>query len=560
MKTWLKISVGLLVWGAVLSGGCSGATTNQPATAAAAIQAIRQAPDPSAVISAYASGFAVAFNDPQLYQAYVTRMVDMGLPEMAYHQAQTLTALQPDSGLAWGVMAYVDARRGQMPEAVSAINLAGQFAPANQFVAHTAGEILAWYDLKADKSKLPDNAKEGVARIRVLLEKQPAFISSYDTARNAYQSQSNAAPSSAPAAGTASSAQAPSAAAASPTSPGAYAPQAEAGSPAVVPADQGAPATYLSPSIEPAYAPTYYPAYDGWAPDYYDDWGPGWVAPSPWCWWYPCGFWGGCGFYPYGLTFAFGFGHGDHDHGHGFDHHNEYGCYGRSGLGGGFGGRPDPAFWHNGAHGTHGFFGTPAQPTATLAQLNHQGSASSSFAAAGGAARWWDGASRSGAAIPRTPLPSGGSAFVANNARATQGTLQASRAPASAAPTIHSWSGTARSYPAAPSPRPADSPPAYRAPVYSAPHYAAPASRWSGAYHSVPSYGGLWGRSAPAYSAPATHSFSGGFHSFGGGAGGGFSGGHSFDGGGSHGGGFHGGGFGGGGSHSGGGFGGGGHR
>src|SRR5208283_5223651 len=192
MKTWLKISLGLLVWVAALRSGSSGAMTNQPVTTAAAIQAIQQAPDPSAAVAAYGSGLAVAANDPKLHEAYVARMVEMGLPEMAFHQAETLTTLQPNNGLAWGVVAYVDARRGQMPEAISAINLAGQFASSNKFVAHTAGEIVAWYDLKADKSKLPDNAKDGLTRIRGLLDKQPDFTQAYETGRQAYQSQTNA--------------------------------------------------------------------------------------------------------------------------------------------------------------------------------------------------------------------------------------------------------------------------------------------------------------------------------------------------------------------------------
>ena len=128
MKTWLKMSLGLLVWGSGLGSGCSESVTNQPASVAAAIQAIQQAADPSAAVAAYGSGLALAANDPKLHEAYVARMVDMGLPEIAYHQAQTLTTLQPNNGLAWGVVAYVDARRGQMPEAIAAINLAGQFA------------------------------------------------------------------------------------------------------------------------------------------------------------------------------------------------------------------------------------------------------------------------------------------------------------------------------------------------------------------------------------------------------------------------------------------------
>ena len=94
------------------------------------------------------------------------RMVDLGLPELAFHQAQTLTTLQSNNGLAWGVVAYVEARRGNMAEAISAINLAGQFAPNNPLVERTAGEIMAWYDIKADKATLSENAQRGLATIR----------------------------------------------------------------------------------------------------------------------------------------------------------------------------------------------------------------------------------------------------------------------------------------------------------------------------------------------------------------------------------------------------------
>ena len=420
MKTWLKISLGLLVWGGALGSGCSGALTNQPVTTAAAIQAIQQAPDPSAAVAAYGSGLAIAPNDPKLHEAYVARMVDMGLPEMAFHQAETLTTLQPNNGLAWGVVAYVNARRGQMPEAVSAINLAGQFASNNKFVAHTAGEILAWYDLKADKTKMPENAKDGVARIRGLLDKQPAFTEAYDTARKAYQTQSSAAQPAGPEAPAqdASAAQAPEVSATSPISPGAYAPQAVAAPQTLAPADQGAPLTYLSPPAEPDYTPVYYPPYYDWAPDYCYDWGPGWCAPSPWCWWSPCGFWGGCGFFPFGVTLAFGgfddFHHGHHDggfdHGHGFGHGGDSGHGGNFGHGGnnghggnfgsggtfasagGFGNRNNPAMWHNGSHGSSSYFGTPARPSASLAQFNTQGSAgrsSSTFAST--STHWWAG-------------------------------------------------------------------------------------------------------------------------------------------------------------------------
>src|SRR6266404_2692332 len=162
MKTLPQSLILFLVWSFALFSAKPATPGEQSMDAA--IQAVQQAPDPSAAIAAYAKGLTIDRNNPRLYDAYVSRMVDLGLPEMAYHQAQTLTTLQSNNGLAWGVVAYVDARRGQMPEAISAINLAGQFAPDNKFVEHTAGEIVAWYDLKADKANLPLGAKEGVAK------------------------------------------------------------------------------------------------------------------------------------------------------------------------------------------------------------------------------------------------------------------------------------------------------------------------------------------------------------------------------------------------------------
>ena len=158
MKKWSeRIPVIFGIWGCVLATAWGESTTDPEV--AAAIQAIQQAPDPSATVAAYVNGAAVDRNDPKLSEAYVARMVDLGLPELAFHQAQTLTTLESNNGLAWGVIAYVEARRGNMAEAISAINLAGQFAPDNPLVERTAGEIVAWYDVKADKATLSENAR-----------------------------------------------------------------------------------------------------------------------------------------------------------------------------------------------------------------------------------------------------------------------------------------------------------------------------------------------------------------------------------------------------------------
>src|SRR6266850_5757362 len=199
MKNWLKILRILAVGGSMLvaAGGAFAATAH--GTSTATIQAIQQASDPSAAVTAYANGIATDRNNPEIYSAYISKMVELGLSELAYHQAETLTTLESNNGLAWGVMAYVDARRGQMPEAISAIVLAGQFAPDNAFVQRTAGELTAWYDLKADKSTLTDSTKDAMTKLRASLNKRIAFTDAYTTATKAYQSPPVTAPTTPPA-------------------------------------------------------------------------------------------------------------------------------------------------------------------------------------------------------------------------------------------------------------------------------------------------------------------------------------------------------------------------
>ena len=161
--------------------------------AATAAQDIQQASDPSAAVSAYASGFAADRTNVVLHNAYVTRMVDFGLPELAYHQAQLLTSLDAHNGLAWGVVAHVNARQTDMPGAISAITLAAQSAPEHPFVQRTAGEVLAWYDAKGAQAYMSEDCRTGIAKTRALMTNRPAFTDAYNAARRAYAEQTNAA-------------------------------------------------------------------------------------------------------------------------------------------------------------------------------------------------------------------------------------------------------------------------------------------------------------------------------------------------------------------------------
>lgn len=138
MKSWTKSAgIWLIPCWVVGTARTAWPASTHPPVDAVAIQAIQHAPDPSAVASAFANGMALDRSDPELFAAYVARMVEFGRPELAYRQAQALTILQPGNGLALGVVAYADARRGRMAEAITDINLGGQFAPENPFVART---------------------------------------------------------------------------------------------------------------------------------------------------------------------------------------------------------------------------------------------------------------------------------------------------------------------------------------------------------------------------------------------------------------------------------------
>jgi hypothetical protein len=594
-----------MVCAALVAAPAAQAESTPNAGNSAAIEAIHQAPDPSAVVAAYANGTALTPNDPKLSEAYVARMVELGLPEMAYHQAQTLTMLQSNNGLAWGVVAYVNARRGRMPEAIGAINLAGQFAPDNKFVAHTAGELFAWYDFKADQTSLPDNARNGLAKIRGRLEKQTAFSEAYDRAHQAYQAQAQPPSQATPAAPAQATQQQYAPVYQGPTAPQVpAAPMAPLAPQSGIPSDQYAPLTYAAPIAEPAYYPDYSAPYYDWAPDYCYDWGPGWCAPAPWWWWQPCGYWGGCGFFPFGSVCLFGGFGGFNDFRH-FHHDGDFGRGDRFGRGGQFGRGDhfgnngsfarvgDPSVWHRGSQGRGSFFGTPARPSDAVARWANQGaqSARPALTSASTGSHWWSGSAQrsptAGTAAGARSAPLSGFADRSSFAplspmagrSASVPAAQSSLAPRPMASASmwnggsagyrttqvapNNWSGrtyVGRGYATVPNAASSGAyraAPSYRVPVYAAPRWAPSTGGSFGGYRAAPYSGGGWRGGvtmAPHYS--GGNSFSGGFRggssigssggyhggSIGGGFSGGFHGGGSFGGGGLSGGGHGGGG------------------
>src|SRR5438067_4217306 len=129
-----------------------------------AVSAIEKAPDPSAAVEAYAN--APARDSVPLKQAYVKRLISLGVPEMAEAQARDMVKRRPDDGVAWAVVAYMDARRGKTSDSMEDIVLAVRRAADDPFVQRTAGQMLAHYDVSGDRTKVSNAVADSVEDAR----------------------------------------------------------------------------------------------------------------------------------------------------------------------------------------------------------------------------------------------------------------------------------------------------------------------------------------------------------------------------------------------------------
>ncbi|MBX3359352.1 MAG: hypothetical protein KF745_13115 [Phycisphaeraceae bacterium] len=243
------------------------------------IESIASAQDPSAAIQAFAAAAAALPGSTAVASAYVQRMVDFGLPEMAESQARELTQTDPTNPLPWSVSAYMSARRGQLGPAYTEIAAAVDRGGSDPFTVRTAAQLLAWYDKNADQSTIPDPTRAALVSVRQSLSTNPEFTSAYDAAVESFA---------------ASPAQPEPPA---PEQPAPSAPAAPASEPIVVPNSTPAPAptqqiVYADtlPVYDTAYvgttyvyaSPVIYPYYTYTNPFYYCS--PWWYSSYPvWC-------------------------------------------------------------------------------------------------------------------------------------------------------------------------------------------------------------------------------------------------------------------------------------
>lgn len=144
------------------------------------LKAMNASDNPSDVMAAYARGSAVDRNNPALHEAYIKRMLKLGQPLIAFYAARTLLSLDKENALAWGVVAYAQARKGEYDDAlVSAIRSVIKDRD-NIGNLHNAGQLVAWYDMQAAPPELSIFLRQALQRDHDALMAKPAFEKAYN--------------------------------------------------------------------------------------------------------------------------------------------------------------------------------------------------------------------------------------------------------------------------------------------------------------------------------------------------------------------------------------------
>jgi hypothetical protein len=143
------------------------------------IDQISKAKTPSDAVAAYAQAYKETGDSISTNRAFVARMIDFGVPDMATTQAQSLSA-NVNEGMPWAVLAFASARADKLGDAVMQIQTAAKMSPNDEFVVRTAGQILAWYDVRQPTADFPQAVQTAAEDVRERLGSRKVFNDAYD--------------------------------------------------------------------------------------------------------------------------------------------------------------------------------------------------------------------------------------------------------------------------------------------------------------------------------------------------------------------------------------------
>ncbi len=143
------------------------------------VRTIATAQEVNTAAKAYARGCAVDRSHPAIHDVYMQRMLQFGQPQLAKYPARALIGIDPGNGMAWGVLSYNHARRGELMDALVTTLRAVEADPKNPSHLHNAGQLIAWYENELEAPALPNALRRAMARVKDRHDEDKTFALAY---------------------------------------------------------------------------------------------------------------------------------------------------------------------------------------------------------------------------------------------------------------------------------------------------------------------------------------------------------------------------------------------
>ncbi|MCE5277959.1 MAG: hypothetical protein ABFD92_00910 [Planctomycetaceae bacterium] len=182
----------LVVWVVVLSSGA--AAMGQPG-GGDAVAAIQRASNMSEAGKAYLAALDADRKNPQVYQAYISKLLELGQARVAVPAAEQLRKLdnQQDNALAAGVIGYNLASRHKIGEALPHLVRAAKGDPDNSGLIHNIATLSVWVARSDEKAGVPNDGAALVGEVSEQMKSKDGYEQAAAAATAAFDNRANAA-------------------------------------------------------------------------------------------------------------------------------------------------------------------------------------------------------------------------------------------------------------------------------------------------------------------------------------------------------------------------------
>jgi hypothetical protein len=139
------------------------------------IRAIAVTNDLREATGLYASVATRAGRSRELHEVFMRKMLEMELPNRASGAARALVRIDPNNGMAWGVLGYYDTNKDQVARGFKETIEAVALMPHDSNLLYNLGQAAAWYDLEGAKARFDSGAVATLEQHRALWSQNGAF-------------------------------------------------------------------------------------------------------------------------------------------------------------------------------------------------------------------------------------------------------------------------------------------------------------------------------------------------------------------------------------------------